>query len=1155
MSLVDSFVTPLPNKEGDRLQWGNLQGCAIPFAIAQATTHANGPIIIITSDTQSANRLERELQHFLPQEMPILHFPDWETLPYDNFSPHQDIISDRLLVLSRLSSLTMGVLIVPVTTILHRISPKQYVESHSLVLALGDQFEWDKMRLRFEQNGYRFVSQVMTHGEFALRGSIIDIFPMGSERPVRIDLFDNIIDSLRYFDPDTQRSDEKIESLNCLPAREFPLTPDTITLFRQNWRAQFTGDPSHCPIYQDVSAGTPSQGIEYYLPLFFEKTSILFDYFPKNAIIIRFHDIEETSSHFWQEIKTRYDQYQHDYQRPILPPNAIFIQTDELFSAMKPFRQIIVQHAAFETPSAGKINFATRAFPSLTIESRDEKPLQKLENFLNEQNGKILFCAESAGRRESLLELLGRINIKPKVVKRWDEFFESQDPIGITVAPLEDGIWLTEQDWLWIAENQLYGQQVMQRRRRQKTIQDSDAPIRDLTELTIGAPVVHIDHGVGRYRGLIHLTIQDHQAEYLMLEYADDDKLYVPVSSLHLISQYSSGNLTNAPLHKLGTEQWEKAKKKAAQKAFDVAAELLDIYAQRIAKKGYRFAKPDDHYFQFSSSFPFEETPDQAKAIEQVLSDMESDRAMDRLVCGDVGFGKTEVALRAAFVAVQDGKQVVLLVPTTLLAQQHFETFSDRFADWPVKIDVLSRFRSKKEQEQILTSLSAGNVDIIIGTHKLIQENVKFKNLGLVIIDEEHRFGVRQKERMKSLRTEVDVLTLTATPIPRTLNMAFSSLRDLSIIATPPAKRLSIKTFVREYHQPLIVEAIMRELMRGGQIYYLHNDIGSIEKVAQNLSELLPQARVGLAHGQMRERQLEQVMSDFYHQRFNVLVCTTIIETGIDVPTANTMIIDRADKLGLAQLHQLRGRVGRSHHQAYTYCLTPPRNRLSADSLKRLEALESLEELGSGFTLATHDLEIRGAGELLGDEQSGNIHAIGFSLYMELLDKAVSSLKSGKKMALDLPLRQGAEVNLQLTALIPEDYLPDVHSRLILYKRIANAKNMNALQELQVEMIDRFGLLPPATKNLFKVTEFKLKAEQLGIRKIEASAKSGKIDFDTTPNINPDKIIAMIRTKPQHFKLVGSQQIKFMFDMETPDQRFEVIEKLLNQLQTSPAIA
>lgn len=1138
----DPYDPPLPKKPKEKLIWNNLQGSAFALSIASAASHSSGPIVVITPDPQSANRLEHEIRVFLGDENELHHFPDWETLPYDNFSPHQDILSDRLAVLSQLPTLKKGIIVVPVTTILHYLTPQFYIGAHSLNLASGQTFDWEAIRQSLQQSGYNAVSQVISHGEFATRGSIVDIFPMGSEQPVRIDLFDNEIESLRLFDPDTQLSLGKIERFTCLPAREFPLTPEAISHFRQSWRAEFSGDPQKCPIYQDISQGTPSQGIEYYLPLFFDSVSTFFDYLPPSSLIVRTLDIENACQQFWKEVQTRYEQYGHDIQRPLLAPEKLFLRVEEFFSKIKLFQQIELQKEGH--------CFDTLPVPDVCIEPKADLPTQKLQNLLAQTPGKVLLCAESAGRRETILDLMTRHGIHPKVYAHWRDFFNDKDAtLGLTVASLQEGMWLPSKHQIWIAESHLYGYQIMQRRRRQKAAaQDPDFQIKSLSELIIGAPLVHIDHGVGRYKGLVYLTIDNITAEYLLLEYADNDKLYVPVSSLHLISQYSGAQVNSAPLHKLGTDQWDKAKKKASEKAHDVAAELLNLYAHRQAKKGFRFSKPNEYYLQFASSFPFEETPDQAKAIQDVIDDMQREGPMDRLVCGDVGFGKTEVALRAAFLAVQDGKQVVILVPTTLLAQQHFETFSDRFADWPIKVDVLSRFRNKKEQESVLTALANGTIDIIIGTHKLIQDDVKFKNLGLVIIDEEHRFGVKQKERLKSLRAEVDVLTLTATPIPRTLNMALATLRDLSIIATPPAKRLSIKTFVREYQFPQVQEAIFRELMRGGQVYYLHNEVETIEKVARELSEHLPQARVAVAHGQMRERQLEQIMSDFYHQRFNVLVCTTIIETGIDVPTANTIIIDRADKLGLAQLHQLRGRVGRSHHQAYAYCFTPPPNRLSSDATKRLQALEASEELGSGFTLATHDLEIRGAGELLGEGQSGNIEAIGFSLYMELLERAVKSLQSGTKVSFESTWRQGAEVSLQISALIPEDYLPDVHSRLVLYKRISNASTPQALEDLQVEMIDRFGLLPNPVKNLFKVTEIKLKAQPLGVRKIEAGTTAGKIEFEAMPNINPDKVIELIRSHPKHYKLVGSSHIRFMFDMQEPEKRFQIVETILRNL-------
>lgn len=1130
-------------KLAEKTLWQNLPGAASALAIAELTEKTSDPLIVITPDPQTANRLEREIGVFLTNSTRLSQFPDWETLPYDNFSPHQDIISDRLSILSRLPTLQKEIIIAPVTTLLHYLPPASYVGLHSLDLHVGQVLDWEKIRLHLIQSGYHESSQVLSHGEFAIRGSLIDLFPMGSDAPIRIDLFDNEIDTLRLFDPDTQRSGDTIDRFTCLPAREFPLTAESITYFRQCWREIFSGDPLRCPIYQDISQGISSQGIEYYLPLFFESLGTFLDYLPSTSRIIRYHDIKTPCDRFWQDVQARYEQQRHDIQRPLLSPEKLFLRVEQFFAKLNDFHQIIIKQ-----PEPVIQGSEIRTLPDLSLDPKGNNPIEKLQAFIEKTPGKILICAESPGRRESLLDLMQRHHCVPKVYTHWQDFFQDEALLGLTVAPIDEGMQLLDRQQVWIAESDLYGQQVMQRRRRQKTTQDPELAIKSLSELVIGAPVVHIDHGVGRYQGLVHLTVDNISAEYLLLQYADGDKLYVPIASLDRISQYGGSQISAAPLHKLGTDQWEKAKKKAAEKAHDVAAELLDLYAHRQAKKGFQFSAPNDDYFQFASQFPFEETPDQANAIEDVLRDLQRETPMDRLICGDVGFGKTEVALRGAFFAVQQGKQVVILVPTTLLAQQHYETFCDRMADWPIKIDVLSRFRTKHEQTELLQALTNGTIDIIIGTHKLLQENVHFKNLGLVIIDEEHRFGVRQKERLKSLRSEVHVLTLTATPIPRTLNMAMATLRDLSIIATPPAKRLSIKTFVREYQFSQVQEAIYRELMRGGQIYYLHNNVDTIEKVAKELSEQLPQARVAFAHGQMRERQLERIMSDFYHQRFNVLVCTTIIETGIDIPTANTIIIERADRFGLAQLHQLRGRVGRSHHQAYAYCFTPPPNQLSADAVKRLDALVSSEELGSGFTLATHDLEIRGAGELLGEGQSGNIEAIGFSLYMELLERAVRTLRSGQKLALSDAWRHGTEINLQVSALIPEDYLPDVHTRLVLYKRMANTTSLDALTALQVEMIDRFGALPLATKHLFKVTEIKLKSQPLGIKKIEAGLAGGKIEFEDKPNINPDKVIQLIRLQPKHYKLGGASQIKFMFDMPEPDKRFEMVNNILNQL-------
>jgi len=1068
-------------------------------------------------------------------------------LPYDNFSPHQDIISQRLLALARLPSLKHGLFLVPITTLIERISPRHYIEGSGFKFNRGDKIKLEEMRSRLERSGYRCVTQVIEHGEFAVRGSILDLFPTGSEVPYRIDLFDEEIDSIRTFDVDTQRSIDTIEKINLLPAREFPLTENAITYFRQKWREKFEGNPLSSSIYQDVSQGFCPPGVEYYLPLFFESTQLLLDYLPDDSLVIQIENIHKHAEKFWQEINERFEQLRYDISRPILSPKELYIPVEELFALLGNCRQVYLQHAKLEE-AAGRINFFTKDFPELTINHKLEQPLEKLRNFLTQNESRILFCVESAGRREALLELLKTIEIVPNVENDWQGFLKNKYTVGITVVPLDEGMHLVKPPICLIVESQLFGQQVLQQRRRKTKAFDSEAVVRNLAELDIGAPVVHIDHGVGRYLGLQTLAVGDHDAEFLTLEYGDKAKLYVPVSSLHLISRYSGVDLEHAPLHRLGNEQWEKAKRKAQEQVRDVAAELLDIYARRAANKGYKFKNTEMEYQKFAADFPFEATEDQQRAIEQVIADMTVEKTMDRLICGDVGFGKTEVAMRATFIAVQNSKQVAVLVPTTLLAQQHYENFKDRFADWPVQVEVVSRFRSAQEQKKILERLQLGTVDIIIGTHKLIQKDVHFKNLGLLIIDEEHRFGVQQKEKLKSLRAEVDILTLTATPIPRTLNMAMSGLRELSIIATPPARRLSIKTFVREHNNGLVREAILRELLRGGQIYYLHNEVDSIEKTARELEALVPEARVSIAHGQMRERELERVMADFYHHRFNVLVCTTIIETGIDVPTANTIIINRADKFGLAQLHQLRGRVGRSHHQAYAYLMTPNKKSMSTDAVKRLDAIASLEDLGAGFTLATHDLEIRGAGELLGEGQSGNMHAVGFSLYMELLEHAVKALKSGKEPSLIQPLHANTEIDLHITALIPEVYLPDVHTRLMFYKRIANAISSDALKELQVEMIDRFGLLPVATKNLFQITELKLKAEALGIKKIDASVQGGRIEFSDQPNINPEVIIKLIQKYPQLYKLDGPNRLRFNLLQKTAEERIQNCVNLLGKL-------
>jgi len=1136
----------LPAASGKQ-HWGNLPGAALSLAIAEAASNAKRFTLLVTADSQSAERLQEELAFFAP-ELPVLHFPDWETLPYDLFSPHQDIVSQRISALYQLPELSHGVLVVPITTALHRLAPKRFLLGSSLVLDVGQKLDVEQMRLRLEAAGYRCVDTVYEHGEFAVRGALIDLFPMGSPLPYRIDLFDDEIETLRTFDPENQRSIDKVESIRLLPAREFPLKKEAVTGFRARFRERFDVDFRRCPIYQDLSTGITPAGIEYYLPLFYEETATLFDYLPEDTQVFSLPGIEQAAEQFWSDVRNRYEERRVDPERPLLPPAELFMPVEDCFARLKLWPRVVASQQDVE-PGIGRERFNAQTLPELAIESKASEPLGKLRQFLDSYSGRVLFTAESAGRREVLLELLARLKLRPQEVEGWGGFLASKERLAITIAPLDEGLQLD--NVALIAESPLFGQRVMQRRRREKTRDGGENVIKNLTELREGAPVVHIDHGVGRYQGLVTLEIEGQAQEFLLLQYAEDAKLYVPVASLHLIARYTGSDDALAPLHRLGSETWQKAKRKAAEQVRDVAAELLDIYARRAAREGYAFKDPQVDYETFASGFPFEETPDQQAAIDAVREDLLSAKPMDRLVCGDVGFGKTEVAMRAAFIAVHGGRQVGVLVPTTLLAQQHYNSFRDRFADWPVRVEVMSRFKSAKEVQSAIAELAEGKIDILIGTHKLLQDDVKFSNLGLVIIDEEHRFGVRQKEQLKALRSEVDILTLTATPIPRTLNMSIAGMRDLSIIATPPARRISVRTFVMEQQNTVIKEALLRELLRGGQVYYLHNDVKTIEKCAADLQALVPEARIAVGHGQMRERDLEQVMSDFYHKRFNVLVASTIIETGIDVPSANTIIIERADKFGLAQLHQLRGRVGRSHHQAYAYLLTPTRKAMTDDAQKRLEAIANAQDLGAGFVLATHDLEIRGAGELLGDGQSGQIQAVGFTLYMEMLERAVKAIRKGEQPNLEQPLGGGPEINLRLPALIPEDYLPDVHARLILYKRIANAADEDGLKELQVEMIDRFGLLPEPTKNLIRLTLLKLQSEKLGITKIDAGPQGGRIEFSADTSVDPMVLIKLIQSQPNRYKFEGATLFKFQVPMERPEERFNTLEALLERLAPS----
>ena len=1131
------ITTPLTLKAGfkNHFEAQNLSHKA--KSIVDIARQTQAPLLYIAASALELNELEDNIRFFSGESLPVLRFADWETLPYDSFSPHQDIISDRLNTLAQIRDLDQGIILSTTASALTRICPEQHIDAQRFELKLGQRLEQKQLADRLSNGGYLHVETVTTHGEYAVRGAIMDVFPMGVAHPIRVEWFDDEIESIRWFDVETQRTIEKVDQIKILPAREIATTQSGISHFRKRFRERFDVDPLSSPIYQDVTEGIIPGGIEYYLPLFFEHTGTLFDYLKRQTLLVRNNQLNEYVGATLLDYKTRHESLAYDVQKPILKPDELCLTEGEFFAQVNLFPGVVFAQA----------EQSTYALPVLSADHQSQTPFAALQHFLTDHPQPTLIVAESAGRREALLDMLNTIKLRPTHCANWQAFISERPTLAITEGLVSKGFQLPEQLNL-ITESDLLGERVTQSRRRKVTNVDEDAIIRNLTELRVGAPVVHIDHGVGRYLGLTNLSIDGQETELLTLGYANEAKLYVPVSALQLISRYTGADEEHAPLHKLGTDKWSNAKQKAAEKARDTAAELLEIYAKRESKLGHAFASPDDAYKQFAAGFPFEETPDQQLAIDAVIRDMSAKRAMDRLVCGDVGFGKTEVAMRAAFLAVQDGKQVAVLVPTTLLAQQHFDNFSDRFADWPVEVELLSRFRSGKQTNAAIERIQNGQADIVVGTHKLIQGDIKFANLGLVIIDEEHRFGVKQKDQFKSLRAEVDILTLTATPIPRTLNMSLNGIRDLSIIATPPAKRLSVKTFVKQRDSHQIREAILRELYRGGQVYFLHNEVQTIDKTAETLTELVPEARVIVGHGQMRERELEQVMSDFYHKRANVLVCSTIIETGIDVPNANTIIIERADKFGLAQLHQLRGRVGRSHHQAYAYLLTPDDRKVTPDAQKRLEAISMADTLGAGFTLATHDLEIRGTGELLGEGQSGHIEHVGFSLFMEMLDRAVTSLKNGESPDIDISSPQQTDINLRIPALIPEDYLGDVHNRLILYKRIASAKDEQALKELQVEMIDRFGLLPDPTKNLFRQTGLKFKAEQLGIQKIEANQHEGKIHFKSNTPVDPMKLISLIQTKPEQFKLSGSDTLRFIANMPNADERFNHTLKTLELL-------
>ena len=1145
LSPLQAVAPPAP---GQTVQWSRLYGGARALAIATTAAAWSGPVVVIAADAAAATRFEHEIGFFAPA-LPRLNLPDWETLPYDRFSPYQDITSERIATLSALPTLQRGVVIVAVQTALHRLPPRSWLEGRAFHLRRGEKLDRDAFRRRLDAAGYRAQSQVAEHGDFAVRGAVIDVFPMGTSQPFRIDLFDDEIDTLRLFDLESQRSTDEIAAIAVLPAREFPLDEAATREFRRAWRVEFEGKPQDCAVYQDVGEGLAPAGIEYYLPLFFDQLDLLSHYLPANTLVIIDEAVEAMGERFGVAVAERFEQLRHDVERPLVKPARLFAAPAELLAGLQGYACIKV--SGLSGDETEQIEFATHTPVRVPIDARAAAPFALLDEHIKRCTGRVLLLADSLGRRESMLELFQQQPFRPRAFDSWAEFLSSGAAVGIAVAALHEGAEIDEPRLSLLTEGQLFGERAAQRRRRRATT-DQEAVIRNLTELRPGAPVVHEQHGVGRYVRLEVLTVGGVTNEFIKIEYADGDNLYVPVSALDRISRYSGVDPDHAPLHKLGSGQWEKARRKAHEKIRDVAAELLEIHARRAARKGHAFTLDRAGFAAFEAAFPFEETPDQLNAIAGVLADMQGEQPMDRLVCGDVGFGKTEVAMRAAFIAVNDGHQVAILVPTTLLARQHFESLKDRFADWPVRIGQLSRFSDSKETKATLAGIADGTVDIVVGTHKLLGKDIRFKRLGLLVIDEEHRFGVRQKEKIKALRADIDILTLTATPIPRTLNMALAGTRELSIIATAPSRRLAIKTFVREWSNSLLREAILREIGRGGQVYFVHNEVENIEEMAQTVAEIAPEARIGVAHGQMRESELEHVMLDFYHGRCNVLLCTTIIETGIDVPNANTMIINRADKFGLAQLYQLRGRVGRSHHRAYAYLVIPHRKEITADAIKRLEAIESLEELGVGFTLATHDLEIRGAGEILGEEQSGQIQEIGFGLYAELLNRTVAALKAGRAIDLDEALEARVEVEMHVPALLPEDYLPDVHARLILYKRIASARSSAELDDLREEIIDRFGLFAEPVDNLFRVTSFKLEAETLGIRRIDLGSRGGRIEFHSKPNIDPIRIIELIQ-RDRAYRLDGGEKLRITKELPDAESRFEELKSLFTRLASKQA--
>ena len=1125
---------PIP-KPREKSRWLNLSQGSLPLALARYLPHKRLKVVL-TQDAEQALRLQTAWLFFRPHDTAVF-LPDWETLPYERFSPHQDLVSERLSALWQIKSGTADVLFVPVATAMQKLPPVPFLAGRTFWLKTGQTLDIGRLKTDLVDAGYNHVSHVVAAGEFAVRGGIVDLFPMGSEMPYRIDLFDDEIDSIKTFDTETQRTISPVSEIRLLPAHEFPTDSEAQKIFRSRFREEVDGNPNDAAVYKAVSNGHFGAGVEYYLPLFFEnELETLFDYIGKDALFVSLGDVHAEANRFWSDVKSRYAMAQGDEIYPPLFPQHLYLSADVFAGRLKNYGQVLPDVSGKE-----------HTLPDLAVNRQSDEPLQALKDFQTAFDGRILLCAESLGRRETMLGFLQQNGLKAKSVSDWQGFLSAHESLMITVAPLAYGFKLEDQNITVITESDLYQYVARSRKHhRKKHAAVSDGLLRDLAEINIGDPVVHEEHGIGRYMGLVTMDLGGETNEMMLLEYAGEAQLYVPVSQLHLISRYSGQAHENVALHKLGSGAWNKAKRKAAEKARDTAAELLNLYAQRAAQSGHKFEINELDYQAFADGFGYEETEDQAAAIAAVIKDLTQAKPMDRLVCGDVGFGKTEVALRAAFVAVMGGKQVAVLAPTTLLVEQHAQNFADRFADFPVKVASLSRFNNSKATKAALEGMADGTVDIVIGTHKLVQDDIKFKNLGLVIIDEEHRFGVRQKEQLKRLRANVDILTMTATPIPRTLSMALEGLRDFSLITTAPSRRLAVKTFVKPFSEGSVREAVLRELKRGGQVFFLHNEVDTIENMRERLETLLPEARIGVAHGQLRERELEQVMRDFLQQRFNVLLCSTIIETGIDIPNANTIIINRADKFGLAQLHQLRGRVGRSHHQAYAYLLTP--EYITKDAEKRLDAIAAADELGAGFTLAMQDLEIRGAGEILGEGQSGEMIQVGFTLYTEMLKQAVRDLKKGRQPDLDAPLGITTEIKLHSPALLPESYCPDIHERLVLYKRLAVCETVQQINAIHEELVDRFGLPEQPVKTLIESHHLRLAAKELGIDAIDATSEAVTVTFGKNNNVDPTEIILLIQNDKK-YRLAGTDKLRFTAEMENIEVRINTVKNVLKTLK------